>query len=192
MKDPHRVMRGYSEIERKGPREFPKIPRVQALLADREEPAVVAPRVAGNAPDQVEAAPAAEPIEAGHVAVTAGADPTGAERYDRELLLLVRVLGPEREEFGERRRTEVHGLQVLLDLLGRGRTREADEAEFHVRRPLARDREVRGHDVLVLPVVAAGLDHVFERLPVVDRHREPVLLEELVKVLRGSSGSSQP
>ncbi len=93
-------------------------PKVQVLLADREEPAVVAPHVARFVPAQVEFALAFDPTEGVHAAITVGIDPDGAERHDRKLLLFVRVLGPEREQLWQGRRPEVHGLQrsILLNL----------------------------------------------------------------------------
>lgn len=143
------------------------------LLADGEETPDDVPREVGVVPVQAQVAPGAVPGEEGHAAAPVRAHPEGAEGHDRELSLDIGVLGPERQEVFDLRRLEAEPVEMLGDFLGGGVAVEVDEVKFDILlRATALDREMLDGDVVVLPVVVTGLDHVDERLVVVHRDGE--------------------
>ena len=134
----------------KGPRpEGPRTQGTQCLLADGQEPAVIAPADAAPAEDQ--AAPVAVPAQAGHVAVAARVHPDGAELHHRELPLDIRVLRPERQELGDGGRPEAETVEVSEHLFGARRLVQVDEHCLNLGLVGSRDREVFRRDVGILP-----------------------------------------
>ncbi|OGH86931.1 MAG: hypothetical protein A2301_00380 [Candidatus Magasanikbacteria bacterium RIFOXYB2_FULL_40_13] len=146
----------------------PKVP--SALLADGQEPAVLAPAVVEPAEEKL--AVGTVPVQKGHAAAAARVDPRRAlvEAHDGELALDLGVGSPERQQFRQCGRTQAIILEVGEHRPRAGRLVQVDELKSDRNHARAVDGEVLRGDVAIAPVVATRSDHLLDGLPVVHGH----------------------
>jgi len=145
-------------------RQDPKGKRTE-LLAEGQKPEGPAPP--GLKPEEVEVPLERMAPEIRDVPV-AEAPPNRTESHDRELPLQLRVLGSKSEELFDGGRTEAALIELAEHVIGLHVLIEVDELGHNFLGAFALHGEVLGSDVVVLPVVPSGRDHLLEGETVVD------------------------
>ncbi len=122
-------------------------------------------------PIEVEVAPGAVPAEVRHVAVAADLR-DGTQSDNRILTLLVGVFFPEGKQVLDFTRLPARKLDSI-DIVPRlGRAVEVENLDLELLDAGALHREFLRGDVVILPVIAAGGNHLVERAAVVHRKRD--------------------